>query len=200
MSREQPRKLYTVEEARALVSELRPLVAAMQVEQRRLQDEVKKLAELSTVIHQNGHAPQAWDHEQLILELSESIRSKLREFDDLTEIISRRIPHTDPIFLAHRVMNLSEEKAIPLRKSQTPPSGNSEERRLSAFRSLRWTTIEDFKRFSRGTLRTAVPINARHRMLRIKKGVVIFPEEVVIETSSAHDRPCKPSDSKKTGS
>jgi hypothetical protein len=83
MSDERHEKLYTVEEARELVPRLRPLLAAMQVEQRRLQDEVRKLNALTPRMKQNGHAEEAWEIEMLILELGESLRAKLREFEEL---------------------------------------------------------------------------------------------------------------------
>lgn len=77
----EPDYLYTVQEARELVPELRPLIAAMQLEQRRMQDELARLHELTPAMQQNGYAARAADHERLIIELGESIREKLDQLE-----------------------------------------------------------------------------------------------------------------------
>jgi hypothetical protein len=77
----EPDYLYSVSEARELVPQLRPLIAAMQLEQSRMQDEISRLNELTPAMQQNGYAAQAAHHEELILELGESIREKLDHFE-----------------------------------------------------------------------------------------------------------------------
>jgi hypothetical protein len=77
----EPAYLYTIQEARNLVPEIRPLLAAMQVEHRRMRDEMSRLNELTPAMRQNGHAPQAEEHERLIMELGESLREKLDQFE-----------------------------------------------------------------------------------------------------------------------
>lgn len=81
MDRDEPAFLYTVQQARDLIPELRPLIAAMQLEQRRLHDEVEHLNELTPAMQQNGEATRAAKHERMILELGESLREKLDQFD-----------------------------------------------------------------------------------------------------------------------
>jgi hypothetical protein len=83
MEHDWPRRLYTVEEARALVPQLRSLMAAIQVEQIRLQDEIDQLNELTPAMQMNGYAAKSARHEAMILELDESIREKLDEFEEL---------------------------------------------------------------------------------------------------------------------
>jgi hypothetical protein len=83
MEQKWPRRLYTVEEARALVPQLRSLMATIQVEQIRLQEEIVQLNELSPAMQENGYAAQAAKHESMILGLSESIREKLDQFEEL---------------------------------------------------------------------------------------------------------------------
>jgi hypothetical protein len=81
MHQDEPAFLYTVQQARELISELRPLLAAMQLEQQRLQHEVERLNELTPAMQQNGYAERAASHEKMILELGESLREKLDQFD-----------------------------------------------------------------------------------------------------------------------
>ncbi|TVR68859.1 MAG: DUF2203 family protein [Sphaerobacteraceae bacterium] len=81
MDHDEPAFLYTVQQARDLIPELRPLIAAMQLERRRLQDEVDRLNDLTPAMQQNGHAVRAANHERMILEFSESLREKLDQFD-----------------------------------------------------------------------------------------------------------------------
>lgn len=81
MEQFEPDYLYTVQEARALIDELRPLVAAMQLEQVRMQEEISRLNELTPAMRQNGYAGRAALHERLILDLGESIREKLDQFE-----------------------------------------------------------------------------------------------------------------------
>lgn len=83
MGEEEPRQLYTVEEARNLIPWLRPVLAAMQVEHSRMQEEIEQLNELTPAMQQNGHAMEAAHHERMILDLGESIREKLDEFEEL---------------------------------------------------------------------------------------------------------------------
>jgi hypothetical protein len=75
--------LYTVDEARALIPRLRPLLAALQVERQRMQEEIRKLNELTPAMQQNGHAIEAAEREAMILELGESVREKLDQFEEL---------------------------------------------------------------------------------------------------------------------
>lgn len=82
MGQEEPQQLYTVEEARELIPWLRPVLAAMQVEQSRMQEEIEKLNQLTPAMRQNGHAIEAAQHERMILDLGESIREKLDEFEE----------------------------------------------------------------------------------------------------------------------
>ncbi len=81
MDHDKPAFLYTVQQARDLIPELRPLIAAMQLERRRLQDEVERLNDLTPAMQQNGHAVRAANHERMIVEFSESLREKLDQFD-----------------------------------------------------------------------------------------------------------------------
>jgi hypothetical protein len=81
MDHDEPAFLYTVQQARDLIPELRPLIAAMQLEQRRLRNEVESLNELTPTMRQNGSAARAAKHERMILELGESLREKLDQFD-----------------------------------------------------------------------------------------------------------------------
>jgi hypothetical protein len=83
MDQQEHRYLYTVPEARELVAHLRPLIAAMQLEQKRMQEELSLLNELTPAMQQNGYAAQAAEHEKVILELGESIREKLDQFEHL---------------------------------------------------------------------------------------------------------------------
>jgi hypothetical protein len=83
MEQEWPRQTYTVEEARELVPRLRSLMAAVQVEQIRLQEEISQLNELSPAMQMNGYAAQTAKHEAMILELGKSIREKLDQFEEL---------------------------------------------------------------------------------------------------------------------
>jgi hypothetical protein len=83
MEQQEPRYLYTVREARELIPQLRPLISAMQLEQARMQKEIAQLNELTPAMQQNGYAVQAAEHEKLILELGESIREKLDQFEHL---------------------------------------------------------------------------------------------------------------------
>lgn len=62
---------------------LRPILAAMQVEHQRMQEEIEKLNQLTPTMQQNGHAIEAAAHERMILDLGESIREKLDEFEEL---------------------------------------------------------------------------------------------------------------------
>lgn len=77
----EPDYLYSVSEARELIPELRALITAMQLEQKRMQDEISCLNELTPAMQQNGFAARAAKHEELILELGESIREKLDQFE-----------------------------------------------------------------------------------------------------------------------
>ena len=81
MNQFEPDYLYTVQEARELIPELRPLLEALQLEQRRMQREIERLNDLTPAMQQNGYAAQAAEHERLILELGESIREKLDQFE-----------------------------------------------------------------------------------------------------------------------
>ena len=81
MNQFEPDYLYTVQEARELIPELRPLLEALQLEQRRMQQEIERLNDLTPAMQQNGYAAKAAEHERLILELGESIREKLDQFE-----------------------------------------------------------------------------------------------------------------------
>lgn len=83
MEQQEPRYTYTVEEARALIPQLRSLVAAMQVEHRRMQEEIERLNDLTPAMQQNGHAMEAAEREEMILQLGESMREKLDQLEDL---------------------------------------------------------------------------------------------------------------------
>ena len=77
------RRIYTVEDAREMIPRARTLLAAMQLEHRRLHDELRRLNRLTPAMQSNGHAPDVFEHEKLILELGQSIRQKLDEFEEL---------------------------------------------------------------------------------------------------------------------
>ena len=81
MNQYEPAYLYTLQEARDLVPELRPLLAAMQTEHNLMREEMNQLNELTPAMQQNGYAPRAARHEQRILELGESLREKLDQFE-----------------------------------------------------------------------------------------------------------------------
>lgn len=81
MNQYEPAFLYTLQEARDLVPELRPLLAAMQLEHRRMREEMDRLNELTPAMQQNGHAVQAAHHERQIVELGESLQEKLDHFE-----------------------------------------------------------------------------------------------------------------------
>ena len=81
MNQFEPDYLYTVQEARELIPELRPLLELLQLEQRRMQQEIERLNDLTPAMQQNGYAAKAAEHERLILELGESIREKLDQFE-----------------------------------------------------------------------------------------------------------------------
>lgn len=76
-------RLYTVEEARGMLPELRQVLTSMQDQQRQLIDELEKLNELTPAIQQNGHAPEMARLEQNILMLGESLHEELDELVDL---------------------------------------------------------------------------------------------------------------------
>ncbi len=81
MNEYDPAYLYTLQEARDLVPELRPLLAAMQLEHNRMREEMERLNELTPAMQQNGYAAQAARHEQMIMELGQSLHEKLEKFE-----------------------------------------------------------------------------------------------------------------------
>ena len=81
MGQSEPARLYTLDEARDLVSHLRPILAAVQIEHQQMQEEIEQLHQLPPGKRQNGLALEAAKREKRILELGESIREKLNEFE-----------------------------------------------------------------------------------------------------------------------
>ncbi len=81
MGQSEPARLYTLDEARDLVSHLRPILAAVQIEHQQMQEEIEQLHQLPPGKRQNGLALGAAKREKRILELGESIREKLNEFE-----------------------------------------------------------------------------------------------------------------------
>ena len=79
MASEHAPKLYTVEEARALVPRLRVLLTALQVEKQQLDAALSALSELTPAMRANGHALAALQHERRITELTASMREKIME-------------------------------------------------------------------------------------------------------------------------
>jgi hypothetical protein len=87
VEQEEPRQIFTLDEARALVPQLRSLLAAMQVEHRRLEEEISRLNDLTPAMQLNGHAREAAEREELILELGESLHAKLDQLENLGVVV-----------------------------------------------------------------------------------------------------------------
>jgi hypothetical protein len=82
MARKKP-KLYTVEEARALVPRLRELLRTIQATRRELDEENRALQEMSPAMRGNGHAPEAARREAHVNELARSLRNHIAEISAL---------------------------------------------------------------------------------------------------------------------
>jgi hypothetical protein len=74
----QPR-LYTVDEARALLPRLREMLAGIQQERRELREETEALQRLTPAMRSDGFSQEAARREQRITELSESLRRRVAE-------------------------------------------------------------------------------------------------------------------------
>lgn len=77
MTPSRPKRLYTLEEARALVPRLRGLLTALQVERRQLAAEAAALRNIAPAMRGNGHAVEASRHEERVAQLTAAIRAKL---------------------------------------------------------------------------------------------------------------------------
>src|SRR5579884_816496 len=80
---ERQAKLFTVEEARALVPRLRPMLRRLQQQRRELAEEQQALEHLTAAMRGNGHANEARRREQRAGELAAGIRSGLRRITAL---------------------------------------------------------------------------------------------------------------------
>ena len=77
MTPSRPARLYTLDEARALVPRLRALLTALRVERRQLVAETEALRKIAPAMRGNGHAVEASRHEERVTELTAAIRGKL---------------------------------------------------------------------------------------------------------------------------
>lgn len=82
MSEEMP-KLYTAEEARALVPRLRVILTALRAEKRQIEAEALALGQLTPAIRGNGHGAAATRHEARMAELMKSMQDRLDELSEL---------------------------------------------------------------------------------------------------------------------
>jgi hypothetical protein len=77
------RKLYTVDEARALVETLRPWLLEMRERRREIAAETEALKKLTPEMRGNGHAPEVARREGRIADCVEVIGQRLGEIDEL---------------------------------------------------------------------------------------------------------------------
>jgi len=78
-----PRKLYTVDEARALVETLRPWLLEMRTLRREIATETEALRKLTPEMQGNGHAPEVARREGRIADCVEAIGRRLAQIDEL---------------------------------------------------------------------------------------------------------------------
>lgn len=76
-------RLFTYEEASALLPVLRPILQSIQTEKRQLDDLHNELEKLTPAMRTNGHATQAAELELLITSLVESIQADINTIHDL---------------------------------------------------------------------------------------------------------------------
>jgi hypothetical protein len=83
MAEQRQQKLYTVEEARALVETLRPWLLEMRERRREIAAETEALRELTPEMRGNGHAPEVSRREVRIADGVEAIGRRLAQIDEL---------------------------------------------------------------------------------------------------------------------
>ena len=83
MSGERWATYFTVEEARALVPQLRKLLEAMRAEKEELDVKSHALQELAPAMHGNGHATMSANLEQQIKRLIDAIQEKINQITRL---------------------------------------------------------------------------------------------------------------------
>jgi hypothetical protein len=79
----QPRRYFTVEEARALVPRLRGLLIALQTEKRQLDAAAQEALQLQWKARGNGHLPELVHRDIELYQLIQSIRQKIRAIHEL---------------------------------------------------------------------------------------------------------------------
>jgi hypothetical protein len=79
MSGESWETFYTVEEARALVPQLREILTAIQADKRELDEQADALRQLAPAMNGNGHATEVSRQEGRMKGLIDSIRQKVAE-------------------------------------------------------------------------------------------------------------------------
>ncbi|HET7037015.1 MAG TPA: DUF2203 domain-containing protein [Thermomicrobiaceae bacterium] len=72
-------KLFTLEEARALLPRLRELLTALQAERREMAEELRALERLTSAMRANGHAAEAARREKRLGSLTAAIRGGLQQ-------------------------------------------------------------------------------------------------------------------------
>lgn len=83
MADQRRQKLYTVDEARALVETLRPWLLEMRERRREIATETEALRKLTAEMRGNGHAPEVARREGRIADCVEAIGRRLAQIDEL---------------------------------------------------------------------------------------------------------------------
>jgi hypothetical protein len=83
MAEQRQQKLYTVDEARALVETLRPWLLEMRERRREIAAETEALRTLTAEMRGNGHAPEVARREGRIADCVEAIGRRLAQIDEL---------------------------------------------------------------------------------------------------------------------